>query len=111
MAITYPSVHYAENLGTNGGTSGTTDTTGAVLLVVALKWEGTGPPTFSDSNSNTWTGLTTYNSNGQKYIRLYYCKNATVGAGHTFTATLTTGKVMLAMEGFAGTDTTSPFDP
>jgi hypothetical protein len=110
MAITYAGVHYAENLGTNGGTSGTTNTTGADLIVLALKWEGAGPPAISDSKSNTWNALTTYVAGGSRRIALYYAINPTVGSGHTFTATLTGGKVMLALEGFAGSDLTAPFD-
>lgn len=93
-----------------GGASPTTtaiDTTGADLLIIAAahaSWGSVG--TVSDSKSNTWTALTTRNSDAGS-IRLLYCQNPTVGSGHTFTTTGTFSSI--GAVGFSGS-TSSPFD-
>lgn len=93
--------------GLNGATSGSIDTTGASLLVIAVAYGGT--ITVSDSKSNTWTALTEYANSGQKQ-RIYYAANPTVGAGHTFTVSGTGVVAAFAASSWSGVDTTSPFD-
>jgi hypothetical protein len=110
MAITYGGVHVGQNLGDNGGTTTGIDTTGADLLVLVVKYNDGALTTLSDSKSNTWTLVATYNSNGQKFISIYYAKNATVGTGHTFTATRTGAKINLGVIGFTGAHLTAPED-
>jgi hypothetical protein len=73
----------------NSAVTTAVDTTGATFLVMSCSWFsdfGTLTATASDSKSNTWTGLTTYNIGGSS-TRLFYVNSATptVGAGHTFT--------------------------
>lgn len=82
------------NVGTagtaNGVTSGNINTTGANLLIVNAAWYSAGAAdvTLTDSNSNTWTALTTQASTLVSQ-RLYYCYGATVGSGHNFTLSAT----------------------
>ncbi len=75
--------------GVNGGdTTGTPiDTTGANLLIFGVSYLDGSAPTISDSKSNTWTALTATLPSTSGDIRIYYAKNPTVGAGHTFSAT------------------------
>lgn len=104
----------SSNLGASVTTAGI-DTSGADLLVLMLSTSiaTTETATISDSKGNTWTALTkyhegTWNTEG----RLYYAKNAIVGASHTFTATSDAGATYpaIAVAAFSGTHLTSPFD-
>lgn len=93
--------------GSSGGASSAIDTTGADLLVLSLSWyDAFGSPTVSDAKGNTWTPLTARN-NGWHH-RLYYVKNASVGAGHTFT--VAAGYPAFIVHAFAGSHLTAPFD-
>jgi hypothetical protein len=91
--------------GSSGGgaavTTGSIDTTGATLLVVAIGTYYTSAPVVSDSKSNTWTALTD-RAGTNIHTRLYYCKSPTVGTGHTFTGT--NGYNSIAVYAFSGTD-------
>lgn len=70
--------------GTTALTSGTIDTTGADLLIAfSSAYVGASSITFSDSKSNTWTGLT--NTVTNRNSRIWYAFGPTVGSGHTFT--------------------------
>lgn len=75
-------------IGAAGGATTTgIDTTGADFIVIGVAWYDavTATPTVSDSKGNTWTALTLSSmSLGDGSERLYYCKNPTVGSGHTF---------------------------
>jgi len=69
------------------GVSATTagiNTTGATLLVVAVANLFGNSPSFTDSNSNTWSALTPRDTGSGCRVTLYYVANPTVGAGHTF---------------------------
>lgn len=95
-------------------TTGTIDTTGADLLVVAIsEYEGGSPPSvLSDSNSNSWTGLTAKaNGANATRCRLYYVQGGMVGGGHTFTsaASGTATYSSLAVLAFSGS-TSTPFN-
>jgi hypothetical protein len=94
--------------GANGGTSAGIDTTGASLLIIhgATFASATG---VSDSKGNTWTALTEH-SRSQRFSRIWYVTNPTVGAGHTFTISGTGIYPHLAAAAFSGADTASPFD-
>jgi hypothetical protein len=91
--------------GSSGGgaavTTGSIDTTGATLLVVAIACYHTSDTVVSDNKSNTWTALTVRTS-GFYRNRLFYCKSPTVGSGHTFTATNSYNSI--AVYAFSGTD-------
>jgi hypothetical protein len=95
---------------TTSVTTSAIDTTGANLLVLALSNYQPGPvATISDSKTNTWTPLTTYEQAGQNRIKLYYVAGPTVGSGHTFTATNATAQYpSVAVAAFAGAHA-SPF--
>jgi len=92
-------------------TSGSINTTGASLLIAySGVYIGTSNPAFSDSKSNTWTGLT--NIADSQNSRLWYAYNATVGSGHTFTIS---GDSDLFNQAFcvialSGALTSNPFD-
>lgn len=81
------------------------NTTGANLIVIVCF--GNASTTPSDSNSNTWTGLTAQ-SGSTVTCRIWYCYNPVVGSGHTFTRA---GSAFngLAVAAFSGA-ASSPFD-
>lgn len=96
-------------------TTGTVNTTGADLLVVAVASYGvSSTPTVSDNKSNTWTPLTSYSttSGNAERLTLFYAKNATCGTGHTFSASESSGTPYpaISMAAFSGSDLTSPAD-
>jgi hypothetical protein len=98
--------------GTNSGgtTSPGINTTGASLLVVCVvSYVGAAAPTLSDSNGNTWTGLTTYTGLTSSRVRVYYAASPTVGAGHTFTVSGTSSFAAVAVLALSGS-AASPFD-
>lgn len=94
----------------NGGTSNSVDSTGANLIVIGIHRYGTNTLTVSDSKSNTWTPLTSYQTAAQSGIRFYYCLVPTVGSGHTFTIGVTAGYPAITVMGFSGVKTSTPFD-
>ncbi len=68
-----------------GPTSGIV-TTGANLLVVAVaSYPPGGELTVTDSYGNTWTPATGFGDSLTR-IQFFYCFGATVGSGHTFSA-------------------------
>ena len=95
---------------TNTVTTGTYDTTGATLMVVFVgDWAAATLGTVSDSQSNTWTPLTTRESATPRG-KLYYVANPSTNASHTVTYTVTAGYPYIGVLAFSGTDTSSPFD-
>jgi len=90
-------------------TTGSVDTSGANLLTIALTEASNGAATISDSKSNTWTKLTEQCASTPCVV-IYYAKNATVGSGHTFTATGSSFFAVLGASAWSGADTTAPFD-
>lgn len=67
--------------------------------------------TLTDSQTNTWTKLTTRaNTPASNECALYYCANPTKSATHTFTYTLASGAPSLSVLAFSGVATASPFD-
>lgn len=103
-----PVASLAEALGQNGGTTaGTIDSSGADTLFMVVGLQG-GTPTVSDSKSNNWTQVVTVdNGFGAKNFLFRSDTPATVGSGHTFTATLNSGLVGIAVTAFAGGATSS----
>lgn len=89
-------------------TTGSVDTTGANLLVVALACSAAGSPTISDSKGNTWTALTLSALTVKSQI--YYTLNPTVGSGHTFTSSGSFVYASIAAAAFSGVKTSSAFD-
>jgi hypothetical protein len=88
----------------NGNTAAI-DTRTADLLVAFVAVQDGGEGTFSDSQSNTWTALTTQANTVDG--RLYYVFNPAVNASHTFSCNGIFPTVyVLAFSGAA----TSPFD-
>lgn len=92
-------------------TSSAFDTTGATLIVITVTYWNNDPGTPTDSNSNTYTGLTT---RGASYAiqRMYYCENPTVGSGHTFTqfSSAASNNVSVSVAWFSGTATSGALD-
>jgi len=102
----------AEGFG-NGATTSGVDTTGADLIVLAITGVSTKVDiaAVSDSNSNTWTGLTASSANsGGAKTRLFYCLNPTVGSGHTFTLSTTGIYSGIIAQAFSGAANSSVFD-
>jgi hypothetical protein len=93
----------------NTFTTGSINTTGATLIVIAVSsYSAAGAPTISDSKGNTWTALTAkVNATAAVRTQLYYCYSPTGGSGHTFTAT---GFCYASIHAFAFSGTTGTFD-
>jgi hypothetical protein len=110
------SVGAGELAGQSSITTAAVDTSGAnTLFAVVAADEADAVPTLSDSKGNTWVALTARNNPGGGNISeqiTYYAKNATVGAGHTFTANSGGASVHtgISVSAFSGGDTTAPFD-
>lgn len=92
--------------GGSGGTTPAIDTTGANFLVVMMAWGGTA--TLSDNKGNTFTAGTQYSSTAKG--QLFYCANATVGTGHTFTITGASTASSIVAAAFSDVATSSTLD-
>jgi hypothetical protein len=103
--------------GTVATTAGITTTSGNLLVCVAGAFQaGVSPVSvITDSNSNTWTNVANSSPqtpNASSRIYMYYAKNITGGASHTFTQTITGGvnfMTIFVME-ISGAHLTSPLD-
>lgn len=83
--FTTPVAATTANLGFNGGTTGTINTTGANLLVACVSSHATGAtPQLSDSRENTWTLATSSVLFDDGEISLFYSVPTSVGSGHSF---------------------------
>lgn len=99
----------AASANSNSATTAGLDTSDSDLIVLAVGYDGgAGTPTVTDSKGNSWSPLTVRGT-GSPTLCLYYCVNPTVGAGHTFSATLTSGKPTISALAFIGA-TNTPFD-
>lgn len=78
-AFKTPTVNAALAVTTTSATSSGTDMT---VEVHDLQTASTG--TLTDSKSNTWTQVASYNDGATTRITEWYCKNCTTGSGHTF---------------------------
>jgi len=101
--------HYQANLGANGGTTGAIDTTGADFLVVIVHSYSDSFPGVSDSNSNSWTPRTKYQSTTYQGVQISYCRGGTVGSGHTFTVAGTGTYPTVSVLAWSGSAAT-PYD-
>lgn len=102
MAIVYVTDTEAASTDNNTVTTPGIDTSGANLIVIAIavqKLAGNDP---SDSNHNTWTGLTAVSSSSAQKIRFYYCLNPVVGSSHTFSFSETNTFPTIAVVAFSG---------
>jgi hypothetical protein len=100
---------------TNTFTTGSRDTTGADLIICYIaEQESIGDSVLSDSKTNTWFQLTQQADVATANVlgRMFYCKNCTVGTGHTFTVTDSSGgpKASVACAAFSGSNTTTQPD-
>lgn len=110
MAIAYVAGITA-NLGANGGTTSSVDSTGGNLVVVAVSsYDLTSAPTVSDSKGNTYNALTARVYAGSHRVQLFYAENATVGSGHTFTVTGSTSYASISVNVFSGAKSSGAFD-
>jgi hypothetical protein len=87
------------------GTSSAINTTGSNLIV--LVQNTLSPGAVSDSNSNTWTKVTSLNGN-RATCSIYYCSSPTVGSGHTFSSIGNFGSFQVFA--FSGAVSSSPLD-
>ncbi len=109
MAFSLISSVLKQSTNANTTTSSAINTTGANLIVVSIADYGVATAAvLSDSQGNTWTGLTARSTSGAR-VKIYYCYNPTTSASHTFTATGTGIYVALSALAFSGSDAT-PFD-
>lgn len=94
----------------SNATTGAIDTTGANLLIAVVGWySAVGEPTLTDSKSNSWTMLTKKTSNNMSVL-IYYAIGATVGSGHTFTASGTGKYATICVGAFSGGHASSPYE-
>lgn len=111
MAIALVTNVEASASGSQNVTTGSIDTTGANLIVIAACTYNLGSgPTVTDSKSNTWAPLTKYQLANATTLRLYYCENPTVGSGHTFTVSTSLDYPSVCVAAFSGVKTSSSFD-
>lgn len=106
MAIAF--VNAVSTSGAGPMTTGSIDTTGANLLVVAMSCDDAYNTAPTDSKSNSWTQLTSYTQTNVR-VRMWYSVPTSVGTGHTFSAS---GGAAGAIYGiaFSGVAQTSPAD-
>lgn len=103
-----PVVSLIAGLGINGGTSSSIDTSGADTIFFTVGNIGGAGVAVSDSNSNTWTLVKAQDNGNGLYSTIYRSATpATVGTGHTFTATLTNGQVSIGVSAWTGGATSS----
>jgi hypothetical protein len=104
--MAYALVNHIGAASSNGGTFTTSaiDTTGADFLVVCLS-DQDGSTTITDSKGNTWHLAVGPTGSGPKNS-IFYAWNATVGTGHTFTATGSKFQAVSVMA-FSGSQTGS----
>lgn len=95
--------------GANGGTSGSTNCSGANLFVLGLTESSSLAATISDSTSATWTHLTEQCVSTPCNV-IYYAKNVTGSGTNTFTISCSSCFAAGVFMGFSGADTTAPFD-
>src|SRR5574343_2043522 len=93
-----------------GGTTGSIDTSGANLIVLAVGSMSGGSPSISDSKGNSYTPLASADTDDLGRVRLYYCVSPTVGSGHTFTVSGTGIYASLAAAAFSGVNTADAFE-
>lgn len=105
----YAGVHVEANSAGASSTLTTSaiTTTGSSELIACVA-SGVNVSSVSDSKSNTWTALTQRGTSGITVIKCYYAENPTVGASHTFTATISAPDFPgMAVIGVTGTATSS----
>ena len=103
-------VHALAQSGAASATTPSRNTTGANLIViVTASNDGGGFVTVSDSQSNTWTGLTSYSDPSAPGVRIWYCFSPSTSSTHTFTVSGTSEFPGIAMAAYSGA-ATSPFD-
>ena len=66
-------------------TSTGVDTTGAKSIFAVVGKLGSRTTVFQDSYANSWSVCTDYGNDFEAEVTILYCRNPTVGAGHTFT--------------------------
>jgi hypothetical protein len=94
-------------------TTGSIDTTSATGIVIAVADFVSNAHTLSDSEGNTYDGsLTAYDDTGLGQIKLYFHKNPTTDAAHTFTVSSPGGNCFpaIVVVAFSGTDTATFYD-
>lgn len=98
--------------GTNGGTSGSANSTGANFAAIGLSWyTGATQPTVSDFYGNSYTGRTQHDSGGTLVSsRIFDCLSPTVGGSHTVTCSGTFTYSSIGGSFFSGVATSSAFD-
>jgi hypothetical protein len=96
------------NLGYNGGTTGTINTTGANLLVACVSTHGYGTldpqSPISDSRSNSWTLAAESLAYQDGEIHLYYSTPTSVGPQHSFTVSGSIIEASINVMAWAGID-------
>lgn len=96
--------------GASSLTTGAVDTTGANFLAAEVTCDVTGG-TMSDNKGNTWSLAIGPVANGGDNLYIYYCKNPTVGSGHTLTFTPGGSHFStISAAAYSGLDTSAPLD-
>jgi len=94
----------------NGGTTPAINTTTSNFLVACYPYfQGNPEPTLSDSQTNTWSALTTYCNNNGVCIRMKYVANPSTNASHTFTISGASSFSTLTVQAWSGMATSTPF--
>lgn len=101
--------------GTNGGTTGQVDTTGATVLIASIAQVYGSPsvPTISDSAGNTWTMENNSQKSGSPGVRgvFYTCLNPTTSTNHTFSVSDVGAHSSICVAAFSTDDPNPTVDP
>lgn len=114
-AASGPLVAFAAASATNPNTVTTAEinTTAANLIVIAVSAASSAGDSIypSDSQSNTWTGLTWRDSGvgGGNSVRIFYCYAPTTNSSHTFSFPHSSSYATILVMAFSGM-ASSPFD-
>ena len=102
--------HLSAQFGANGGTTAAMSTSGATLIVLVASELVSGTPcTPSDSQTNTYTGLTAQANASETRVRLWYVAAPSTSGTHTFTCAGTNHYPTVTVMAFNGV-AASPFD-
>lgn len=95
---------------TNDVTTAAIDTTGADFLIIfSSDYSAAAARVISDNKGNTWNALTDVSTGASTRGRIYWSKPTSVGVGHTFSNSGTTGFPSIFVAAFKNVNVT-PFD-
>jgi len=97
--------------GASGGSTSPISTIGATLIVLSVTYNSAVTPTISDSQFNSWIGLTSRVNSGINVAhRFYYSVLPSTASNHTFSVTGGNTRPGIIVYAYYGVDLFNPFD-